>query len=155
MMGMMRFAAVVALATIFAGMPALAQEPAPAPAVDLQTARCADFNGAADESPYVAYVEGFASARGSEGSSAAHLASVRQACASQPEVGFLSMVTATAPAPLAAVGPGQGPTSCTAPPTSTCNGCSVSCEAGKQAVCRSGRDFGSVRCATRARCACE
>lgn len=150
---MMRFAAVVTLATIFAGLPALAQEAAPAP--DLQTALCADFNGAADPSPYVSYIEGFASARGSEASAGAHLAAVRQACQAQPEVGFLSMVTATAPAPLASAGPGRGPTSCAAPPTTTCSGCSVSCDAGQQAVCRAGRDFGAVRCATRARCICE
>lgn len=150
---MMRFAAVVALATIFLGLPAQAQDAAPVP--DLQTARCADFTGAADPSPYVSYIEGFASARGSEASAPAHVASVRQACASQPDVGFLSMVAATAPAPLASTGPGLGPTSCSAPPTTTCSGCSVSCEAGEQAVCRAGRDFGAVRCATRARCACE
>lgn len=150
---MMRFAVVAALATIFAGLPAMAQESAPAP--DMQTALCADFNGAADPSPYVSYIEGYASARGSEGSAGAHVSSVRQACAAQPDVGFLSMVAATAPAPLAATGPGMGPTSCSAPPTTTCGGCSVSCEAGQQAVCRAGRDFGAVRCATRARCICE
>lgn len=150
---MMRFAVVVALATIFAGLPAQAQDAAPAP--DMQTALCADFNGAADPSPYVSYIEGYASARGSEGSAGAHVASVRQACEAQPDVGFLSMVAATAPAPLASAGQGMGPTSCSAPPTTTCSGCSVSCDAGQQAVCRAGRDFGSVRCATRARCICE
>ena len=100
---MMRFAVVVALATIFAGLPAQAQDAAPAP--DMQTALCADFNGAADPSPYVSYIEGFASARGSEDTAAAHVASVRQACEAQPEVGFLSMVTATAPAPKPAITP--------------------------------------------------
>ena len=77
---MMRFAVVVALATIFARLPALAQEPAPAP--DMQTALCADFNGAADPSPYVSYIEGYASARGSDGSAGAHARAGRtsQAC---------------------------------------------------------------------------
>lgn len=153
MMRCMRFAAVFALATIFAGAPALAQQAAPAP--DLQTATCADFNQASDDTPYVAYVTGFASARGSDATAGAHVASVRQACAGQPEVGFLSMVAATAPAPLAAVGNNTGPTSCSAPATSSCAGCSVSCDAGEQAVCKAGRNFGAARCATRARCACE
>jgi len=144
---------VLALATIFAGMPAQAQNAAP----DLQTARCVDFTSASDDSPYVSYIEGYANARagGNDPNASAHVDATRQACQGQPDVGFLSMVAATAPAPLAAVGPGVGPTSCSAPPTTTCSGCSVGCDAGQQAVCKSGRDFGAVRCATRARCACE
>jgi hypothetical protein len=147
--------AVLALATIFGGQAAMAQDAAPAP--DLQTALCADFNGASDATPYVNYVEGFANARagGSDPNAGAHVEAVRQACLAQPEVGFLSMVAATAPAPLAAVGTNAGPTSCSAPPTSACPGCAVSCSAGQQAVCKAGRNFGAARCATRARCSCE
>jgi hypothetical protein len=151
MMRLMRFAAVVALATIFAGLPAQAQEQAAAP--DIQTARCVDFTSASDDYPYVSYVQDFASARGNAATAAGHVEALRQACQSLPDVGFVSMVEATAPAPLAAAG--MGPTSCSAPPTTTCGGCSVSCDAGQQAVCRAGRDFGAVRCATRARCICE
>ncbi|GAB2489619.1 hypothetical protein [Arenimonas alkanexedens] len=151
----MRFAAMVALATIFAGFPAHAQEQAATSPPDMQMARCVDFTSAADDSPYTLYIKGFADARGSAASAGMHTASVRQACQSQPEVGFLSMVAATAPAPMAAVGAGVGPTSCSAPATTTCTGCSVACDAGQQAVCKSGRDFGSVRCATRSRCICE
>lgn len=151
MMRLMRFAAVVALATIFAGLPVQAQDPPAAP--DLQTARCLDFTSASDDAPYLLYIEDFAEARGTLPSAGNHVATVRQACLAQPEVGFLSMVSATAPPPRAAAG--TGPTSCSAPVTATCGGCSVSCDAGQQAVCKAGRDFGTVRCATRARCICE
>lgn len=152
-MRLMGFAATLVLATIFAGQPAQAQAQAP----DLQTALCSDFNGASDDTPYVTYIEGYANARagGSDPNASAQVEAVRQACESQPEVGFLSMVAATAPAPLAAVAGNSGPTSCSAPPTSACQGCSVSCDAGQQAVCKSGRNFGAARCATRARCSCE
>lgn len=154
---MMRFAAMVALATLLAGLPAQAQEQAQAQAAapDMPMARCVDFTSATDDSPYVLYIEGFASARGSADTAAAHVDAVRQACLGQPEVGFMSMVEVTAPAPMAAVPAYSGPTSCSAPATTTCSGCSVSCDAGQQAVCKAGRDFGSVRCASRARCACE
>lgn len=153
MIRLMRFAAVVALATIFVGMPAQAQDQAAAP--DLQMARCVDFTNASDDSPYVSYIEGFATARGSAETAGDHVAAVRQACQGQPDVGFLSMVEVTAPAPMAVAAAPVGPTSCSAPPTTTCGGCSVSCDAGQQAVCKAGRDFGTVRCATRARCICE
>jgi hypothetical protein len=126
MMRLMRFAAVVALATIFAGLPVQAQEQA---APDMQTATCGQFTSASDDSPYVAFVQDFAASRGSAATAASHVDAVRQACQSLPEVGFASMVEATAPAPMAAAG--LGPSSCSAPPTTTCGGCSVSCEAGR------------------------
>ncbi len=160
--------------TLFAltlGLLAVATVVTAANAQSVASASCDSFKNAsgAEQAMFMAYIQGYANASSpdprytqSDAALADDSKKIREWCSKNGKRSFNEAVaavlgSASSSGGGAAAAQAQEPTACKAGPSQYCGGCSITCNGGKQAMCKQGTDspFGKPECEFQARCWCK